>query len=412
MNDFFVLDAMGRSVVSSVEIIEIGEKKGRLCVVVVTYNRLKSLIRLLEALHRADYGSDVVDLTISIDGGDASQSVRDYVPEISWPFGRLTIRRFQENLGLRQHILNCGAIALDYDAIILLEDDIVVGPNFYAFSKQAVDQYGSDDRLAGISLYAPSHNEMADLPFQPMLSGSSVYCLQSAQSWGQCWTRRMWTEFETWYESYGDMLRHAPDMPERIYSWPESSWKKFAMKYLAETGKTWLYPYRSHTTNCSEVGTHNRQSTATYQVSLSYGNECFSFAPFDELVHYDLYFEREGKELSPDILLSNSEGRLIVDLYATRQVVTGPAHFLTTRILPRTPLRSFGFSFKPQEMNIRMGTAGDIARLYRIEADETVVLSRYDAIRPSDYFSSTSWRDQLRAGFDGLRSAVFRRLKR
>src|SRR3546814_9480545 len=110
---------------------------------------------------------------------------------------------------------------------------------------------------------------MADLPFQPMLSGSSVYCLQSAQSWGQCWTRRMWANFEAWYADYGGTLRHAPDMPERIYSWPESSWKKFAMKYLAETGKTWLYPYRSHTTNCSEVGTHNRKITAIYQVSLA-----------------------------------------------------------------------------------------------------------------------------------------------
>ena len=393
------------------DIVDTGGERARICIVAVTYNRMKSLARLLASLQRADYGGDAVDLMISIDGGDVSKAVHAYAADASWPFGRLTIRRYQQNLGLRRHILNCGALACVYDAIILLEDDIVVGPNFYAFAKQAVDRYGEDERIAGISLYAPSHNEMADLPFQPMLSGTSVYCLQSAQSWGQCWTRRMWTDFQTWYTAYGGTLRHAPDMPERIYSWPESSWKKFAMKYLAETGKTWLYPYRSHTTNCSEIGTHNRQVTAIYQVSLSCGDESFAFAPLDELVHYDLYFERDGKELRDNLPVPDDRS-LVIDLYATRQRATGPAHLITTRILPRPPLESFGFAFKPPEMNIAMATAGDIARLYRIDAGETVDLSNYDAVRPSHFFSSMSWRDQLRAGLRGLKAAIVRRLKR
>ncbi|MGV1681755.1 glycosyltransferase family 2 protein [Sphingopyxis sp. NJF-3] len=401
------------SILHAFDIVETGMEiaRARICVIVVTYNRIKSLERLLASLQRADYGGDAVDLMISIDGGEVSKTIYDYASGISWPFGRLAVRRFQRNLGLRRHILNCGALAHDYDAIILLEDDIVVGPNFHAFTRQAIDHYSNDERIAGISLYAPSHNEMADLPFQPMLSGFSVYCLQSAQSWGQCWTRKMWADFEAWYVAYGDMLLHAPDMPERIYSWPKSSWKKFAMKYLAETGKTWLYPYRSHTTNCSEVGTHNRQVTAIYQVGLSHGNEKFAFAPLEDLIHYDLYFERKGEQLRDSLRVPDDQP-LILDLYGTRQQVVGPAHLLTTRILPRAPLQSFGFAFKPQEMNITMATAGDLAGLYQIDVGETVDLCRLDAARPRDYFSSTGWRDQLHAGLQGLKAAITRRLKR
>lgn len=391
-----------------VDIVETGEQRGRFCIVVVAYNRLGSLERLLASLLRARYGGEQVDLTISIDGGDVSEPIHKYALEFVWPFGVLTVRRFKENIGLRRHVLSCGAISRRYDAIIMLEDDIVVGPNYFAFTRASVDYYQHDDRLAGISLYAPSHNEMAELPFQPVLSGNSVYCLQSAQSWGQCWTREMWRAFEEWYEAYGDTLRYAPDMPDRIYSWPESSWKKFAMKYLVDTGKTWLYPYLSHTTNCSEIGTHNKINNSLYQVPISRGDERFIFSELDDLYHYDIYFECKyisiyGKNKIYDI-------QIVIDLYGTKQRILGPAHLITTRILPKNPLKKFGFNFKPHEENIFMEAPGDIARLYELDSSEDIILSQYPSVRSRNYYASTTWKDQILSGFRGMKEAIGRRV--
>lgn len=379
------------------------------CLVVATYSRKASLERLIASLKRAQYLGDAVDLIVSIDGG-GPDDVLAFAETIEWPHGQLIVRRHPANLGLRRHIISCGAAVHRYEAVIILEDDLVVGPEFYRYSRWAVDEYQGDSRIAGISLYAPSHNEMADLPFQPMLSSPDVYALQSTQSWGQCWTRRMWQGFETWYEAHGSTLINAPDMPSRIYSWPESSWKKFAMKYLAESGMTWIYPYRSHTTNCSEIGTHNQVESAVYQVGLAQGDRPFVGAPLDDLIHYDIYFERSDW-MFVDSVRADPVVPVKLDLYSTRQQVTGPLDLITTRILDQPISQRFGLAFRPAEINIQMATPGKVARRYRLASGQTVDLTRFPVVRPVDFFANSSWRDQLSLGLRGLRNAIARRLR-
>lgn len=383
----------------------------KICIVVVTFDRQKSFKRLYASLCRAEYGNDKVDILVSVDGGQRSEGMIEEIGSLEWPYGQSRVSRMPENYGLRRHILNCCQTVEDYDAIILLEDDIVVSKQFYIFARWAIVRYQGNERVAGISLYAPAHNEMADLPFMPESSGSDVYTLQSAQSWGQCWTRSMWAEFATWYSKRGNTLTRAPDMPDRIYSWPESSWKKFAMKYLAESGKTWIYPYHSHSTNYSDVGTHNQQETALYQVQLANAPKQFEAGSLEELHHYDIYFERIDAPLPPR--LAGSDGApLVCDLYATRQWISGPARLLTTRILPAKLAAEFGFAFKPHEANAKIDNPGNVARLYEIPTGEQIDLTNFPKVRAVDYYSNMNWADQLVAGMRGLRSAVFRRLNR
>src|SRR5690606_11358019 len=106
----------------------------RYCIVVITYNRVESLSRLLSSLLRARYDAQV-DLIISIDGGNASEPTYRRVVDFVWPFGAITVRRFEENLGLRRHVISCGKAAEEYDAMIMLEDDIVVGQNYFLFAR-------------------------------------------------------------------------------------------------------------------------------------------------------------------------------------------------------------------------------------------------------------------------------------
>lgn len=382
-----------------------------ICIIAVTFDRPRSFARLFESLLRADYGGQSVDLLVSIDGGPRSEGTHAAIGPLDWPHGQCSIRRMPENYGLRRHILQCGDECANYEAIILLEDDIVVGQGFYRFARWASRHYSDDDRVAGISLYAPAFNEMAALPFAPAPSSNPVYALQSAQSWGQCWTRTMWTGFRTWYDANAGTLDNAADMPEQIYSWPESSWKKYAMKYLIRKGRTWVYPFVSHSTNCSEVGTHNRQQTALFQVPLAVDWDDTVVAKLDELAHYDIYFERENVPLAAEIA-SRVIGPVQLDLYGTRQEVTGPVNLLTVRQLPREPVARLGLNFRPHEINAALATPGADAALYQIAEGETVDLRAYRHSNVSRYHSNLDWRESLSAGWRGFVGAVRRRLGR
>ena len=55
-------------------------------IVVVAYNRIESLKRILGSLLQAEYPAQGAELIISIDRGD-NADVLDYARAFSWPFG-------------------------------------------------------------------------------------------------------------------------------------------------------------------------------------------------------------------------------------------------------------------------------------------------------------------------------------
>lgn len=383
----------------------------RYCIVLVGFDRPASLKRLLKSVIHASYKGHTVDLLISIDGGPRSEHTLDRLGPVDWPHGNCVIRRMSENMGLRRHVMHSGDVALDYDAIVMLEDDVIVGPAYFAYVNWAIQQYAQDDRIAGISLYAPNYNEMANLPFQPTPSGSPVYTLQSAQSWGQCWSRMMWRDFRAWYDRQPNELSCGSDMPERIHSWPASSWKKFAMRYLTDTRKTWIYPYVSHSSNWSELGTHNAQASQLFQVPLASTWAESAEVASTELVGYDIFFERIDMTILGETELGNKE-EVVCDLYGTRTEVVGPVCLATVRVLPQSSVQEIGFNRKPHEANIEWLTPGHDARLYKIDAGESVQLSDCRKSRAVGFYSQLEWRDSLRLAYEGLRQAIVRRLQR
>ena len=76
-------------------------------IVVVAFNRARSLARLLASLNNAVYEEDNVPLIISIDKGD-NQDVLKTAEDFEWKHGQKTVVYQSENLKLRKHILKCG----------------------------------------------------------------------------------------------------------------------------------------------------------------------------------------------------------------------------------------------------------------------------------------------------------------
>ncbi len=273
----------------------------KLAVVVVGYNRVDSISRLLGSLCNANYGGDHVDLIISLDNC-GKKHVERYAKKFEWKHGNKVVRTFPSRQGLRRHIISCGEYLKHYDAIVVLEDDIVVSPEFYNFTKQAVDFYKESSEIAGISLYKHQFNINNQMPFIPAPGAHDVFFMQIAQSWGQIWMKKQWTEFYEWYcKNYRTEIAN-DNVPNTISSWPESSWLKYHIKYCIEKGKYFAYPYNSLTTCFSDVGEHCLESSNRFQVPLVIEwKDKYKFVDPDkkDVIRYDSFFERENLDFSP-----------------------------------------------------------------------------------------------------------------
>ena len=109
-------------------------------IIVVAYNRVKSVRRLLDSLKHVEYFGEKVDLIVSIDNS-GNTDVEDYVKNFNWTYGEIIIRTFEQRQGLKNHILSCGAYLEKYDAIAVFEDDVIVSPAFYSFMRETVPFY-------------------------------------------------------------------------------------------------------------------------------------------------------------------------------------------------------------------------------------------------------------------------------
>lgn len=344
-------------------------------IIVVAYDRPDSLQRLLNSLR---YARDVHDarLIISIDHQDfRNYKVKEVADSFQWPFGPKEVRYQQDHLGLKKHIMLNGELAVEFGAVIILEDDLFVSPYFYQYARVALDYYCEDERIAGISLYNLPRQEMANLPFAPLGDSSDVYFTQMPSSLGQLWTREQWSQFKTWYEAGPDLSQIA--LPDYIYHWPESSWKKYYAAYLIDQQKYFVYPRYSLTTNFFDKGTNiEDDSSHRGQTPLKFYDSNYTFISIsDSNCVYDIYLE-----LMPDCLarlaVNKIEYEIELDLYGSKEIKHIEAPYVITSRPSRNPLKGFRRALKPHEMNIIMDLEGDDFVLCK---KEDIIISEQDS---------------------------------
>lgn len=336
-------------------------------IVIAAYNRAHTLERLLSSLAKAHY-PEPVKLIISIDGC-GSDSVKKIAEKFEWQHGQKEVIAHQENLGLRSHILSCGDLSSSYDGIILLEDDLYVSPGFYEYTIAALDFYKECKEVCGVSLYSYQYNETALLPFKPLNDGADVYFMQLPCSWGQAWLKEHWTAFRSWYDQNSTTsFQDDPSLPANIAFWPDTSWKKYFLKYMVEHNKFFVYPHLSQTTNFGDKGQHH-QGTNVFQVPLACGaSGDYRFRNFADCpVKYDVFCE-----LLPECLNSLSGGTLprdlSVDLYGSKRLENLTGEYVITSKQCRSYRESFARQMTPPELNIINRIEG--AELFLAKTDQ------------------------------------------
>lgn len=320
------------------------------------------MVRLVNALNQADYENDNVTLFISIDNS-GNDELENYANTIKWNHGEKIILTHPTRLGLRKHILACGDILKDYDALVVFEDDIVPAISFYQYAKQAIHFYYHDDNIAGISLYSHLLNEQVKLPFLPSKTKFDTYFLQFAQSWGQIWLKKQWFEFKKWYEQNSERFKEEANTPSFVASWPDTSWLKYHIKYCIENNKYFVYPYTSFSTCFSDIGVHTKFKETRLQVPLHEGRiNQLDFPEFGNphAVYYDSFFEREF--LAQYLDVPNED--LIVDIYGHRTSYGTQRFVLSTKNLNYKIIKSFALEYRPHEMNIINNIEGNAIFLY------------------------------------------------
>lgn len=327
------------------------EQKVNIAIVTIAYNRPESLLRLLNSLKMVDYEEHNVPLYISIDySGD--DSVYKAADAFCWPFGEKMVIKHTVNLGLKKHVLSCGDLVENHDALIVLEDDLIVSPAMYSYAWRAVENYKSDDNIAAISLYSKEWNETAWKPFVPAQTSCDTYFVQTAESWGQIWMSDGWAKFRKWYENNSEPFDCSSGVPQDVCEWDSRSWKKYHIKYCVDNNKYTVYPYRSLTTCVGEEGEHVKVNNSDFQVPLlETAHRQYAFADFDsyDAVKYDAYLERNFPVYT-DVCL---------DLYGQKKEFSSYKYLISPKCLNYKIVKTYGLSMRPHEDNIMMNANGE-----------------------------------------------------
>lgn len=318
----------------------------KITLVVVGYNRADSIQRLLNSMAKAHYSYSDIRLVISIDHS-GNEEVNRTAAEFEWKYGEKIVLCRPERLGLRRHIISCGDLTEEYGAVMILEDDLYVSPDYYNYAMAALEKYGEHPQIAGIALNTKRELLESTYPFFPLRNGYDIFFQQFATSWGQVWNKRMWSEFREWYDRHPRLPWHR-DVPEQVLNYPESSWAKFYQTYIVDTCKYFVYSYDSLTTNFGDAGQHFGDSAASVQSVLFYGRKDYRMPEFEQGMKYDIY----GEPVGLGRYLGVSEKELTCDLWGRKRKEAYRRYVLSSRKLPYKVISSFGMQMKPMELNV------------------------------------------------------------
>jgi hypothetical protein len=155
------------------------------------YNRSEHAKQALESLSQCD-GALESELFIYCDGAKgpkdekAVKKVREIVKSCNW-CGSVQVVEHDVNLGLANSIIHgVTEIVNRYGRIIVLEDDLVLSPQFLNFMNDALDNYDDIQEVMHVSGYM--------FPVRGKLPETFFY--RAASCWGWATWKRAWNKFE------------------------------------------------------------------------------------------------------------------------------------------------------------------------------------------------------------------------
>ncbi len=404
-----------------------------LTVVVMAHDRPRSLDRLLRSLGRAECPAGT-PLVISVDpGGPGLDGVLSVARRFDAWSGPVEIQVAEEPLGLVAHFTGVGSLTSEVGPVVILEDDLVVGPGFARWAVAALDAYGDSPRVGGISLNSLWFHGIRHLPFQPLLDGSDAFAVSVAWYHGMVVHPQWWSEYRQWADGEsragatghsghsGPSARTGPpngarSLPAVFSEFAPDEWFPTMTRWLVESGRTFIFPRWSHATNNGDPGTHFDRPTDWFQTPLVESCSEPRLPPDGGWVGYDAWQEIELESLfrrSP-WLADRTAGDLTVDLWALRDRSEVTTEWILTTRRSSNPEFSWGAALRPLEANVIGGSEGDSIHLGRVDDIDWSSRGLREALRLLARHSAHGRRPSLREvlgsriseGADALRSVA------
>lgn len=329
-------------------------------IIVVAYNRSDSLKRLLHSIESAYYKDNDITLIISIDYCDTNQDVIETAHQFEWTYGKKIIKLHEKNIGLKNHIFECGDYSETYGSIILLEDDLIVAPDFYNYVAAAHEMYAENEKIAGVALYSHEWNGYAYKEYKPINTGYDTYFGQFSVTWGQSWTDKQWNQFKEWVE-VDRLVKENYKIPMQIWDWKES-WGKLFVYFIQDKDKYYIMPYVAMSTCFSEVGEHTNIKDTRNQVNLNMGQTQYMFPKFEEGVHYDIFFE--NLDLIPK-LQRKEDSKVCIDLFGEQKKFYEKYDYVLSSLkIENAIVKSYALEMRPHDLNVLYNITGNEIFLY------------------------------------------------
>lgn len=174
-------------------------------IVYFAYNRPKHTIQSLESLKKNTLASES-HLIIFIDGVKENEKeesilrvkeVQNIVQNIEWK-GRVEYHISESNLGCRESIISgINYVFKTYDAVIVLEDDIVTSPYFLAYMNKTLKYYNEKKSVFSISAF----NFPKDKIIYPENYKYDVFASLRTFNWGWGTWKDRWEQIE-WSKNF------------------------------------------------------------------------------------------------------------------------------------------------------------------------------------------------------------------
>lgn len=332
-------------------------------IVVLTYNRLKSIQRLLHSLKKSVYPSDV-RLIISIDNAieNENNDVIDYCKNLVWGYGPKEIVIQEKHLGIVNHVFKCLDLTEKYENIILLEDDHYVSTQFYKIVCEVLKFYYNEEKLFCFSLYNHTKNGYTNLPFIPIQEDNDVYFAQIGFTQGLLINKKQWEQFKTWYkEPQNQIIKESDNLHPSLIQLDKtgSEWFPKITKYLNSSNKFNAFPRVSLSVNFHDIGTHNTKQSNWYQIPLlREKRNCILKSFSDTIAIYDSFLEllpEKMKKLNNEL----EEYDFDIDLQCSKTPKNIKKKYLITTRKPKSFEKTFARTMKPLEQNIIENLKGE-----------------------------------------------------
>ncbi|MBB3054361.1 glycosyltransferase [Mucilaginibacter gotjawali] len=320
-------------------------------IIIFTYKRLGTLKQTIGTLKDNPLASKS-ELFIFSDGPknendtNSVNQVRDYIKQIDG-FKSVKYVFSETNKGLASSVISgVSDVFKTYNSAIVLEDDLLLTPNFLAFMNQALDTYTSSNKVFSISGYSFSLNPSSK-------NDDDAYFLNRGWSWGWATWKDRWEQIDWEVKDYPEFEKSiaqkkafnkgGSDLSAMLHKQMTNKLDSWGIRWLYHqfriNGLT-LYPKNSKILNIGfdNQATHTTGSDSRYIPELDTSlKETFKFPDRVEITqHYQNAFQRKMGIASRiksriDTAIKHSKRR-VADLFSKPYAdKTGDANFVEVK---------------------------------------------------------------------------------